>query len=78
MFKEVSQAPLVRFFENTSHTLCNVDVGCSFLLSIVAYLISHSILQLTYAETVVGSDILRHSTCHEEQEYKRIDDSFVH
>jgi len=44
----------------------------------VAYVISHTVLQLTYAEAVVGTDILRHSTCHEEQEYKRIDNSFVY
>ena len=78
VLKEVGQASLVRFFENTPHTLCNVEVGNSFLLSIVAYVISHTVLQLSYAEAVVGADILRHSTCHEEQEYKRIDDSFVH
>ena len=78
MFKEVSQSSLVWFFKNTSHTLCNVEVGNPFLLGIVAYVIGHTILQLTHTEAVVGSDILRHSTCYEEQEDKRIDDSFVY
>ena len=68
VLQEVSQAPLTRLLQDTSHALGNVKVRQSRLLRIVTNVVRHSVLQLTRPHGSILLQRLRPESHHTQQQ----------